>query len=110
MILSVYGRFFKIYIYTVIAPIMFSTFGGEPTQNVGKTFLKSYTAKCLEGVVIIIACIIFSLFASTSVSVDTSASAVTMVWKYIGDFIFQMLVLVGTIKMADATVREITGL
>ena len=42
MILSVYGRFFKLYMYTAIAPIPLSTFAGEPTQNVGKSFLKSY--------------------------------------------------------------------
>mgnify|MGYP003307432171 CR=1 FL=1 len=41
MILSVYGRFFKIYMYTAIAPIPLSTFAGEPTQSVGKSFLKS---------------------------------------------------------------------
>ena len=110
MILTVYGRFFKIYIYTIIAPILLSSFAGEPTQSVGTTFLKSYCAKCMEGVVIIIACIIFSLYATSTPVVDTSAEAVTMVWKYIGDFVFQMLVLVGTVKMSDAIVREITGL
>ena len=40
MILSVYGRFFKLYMYTAISPIPLSTFAGEPTQNVGKSFLK----------------------------------------------------------------------
>ena len=42
MILSVYGRFFKLYMYTAISPIPLSCFAGEPTQNVGKSFLKSY--------------------------------------------------------------------
>ena len=110
MILTVYGRFFKIYIYTIIAPILLSSFAGEPTQSVGTTFLKSYCAKCMEGVVIIIACIIFSLYATSTPVVDTSAEAVTMIWKYIGDFVFQMLVLVGTVKMSDAIVREKTRL
>ena len=41
MILSVYGRFFKMYMYTAIAPIPLSTFAGEPTQSIGKSFLKS---------------------------------------------------------------------
>ena len=35
MILTVYGRFFKLYMYTALAPIPLSTFAGEPTQNVG---------------------------------------------------------------------------
>ncbi len=110
MILTVYGRFFKIYLYTAISPIAFSTFSGEPTQNVGKSFLKGYSAVCLEGVIIILSCIIFSLFATSPPSVDASAEPVTMVWKYIGELIFNMLVLVGTVKISDRLVREMLGL
>ena len=110
MILTVYGRFFKLYLYTAIAPVPLSTFAGEPTQNVGKSFLKSYCAVCLEGAIIALACIIFSLFASSPPVVDASAAAVTQVWKYIGELVFNMLVLVGTIKLSDRVVREIMGL
>ena len=70
MILSVYGRFFKLYMYTAISPIPLSTFAGEPTQNVGKSFLKSYAGVCLEGAIIVLACIIFSVFASSPPVVD----------------------------------------
>lgn len=110
MIMTVYGRFFKLYLYTAISPIPLSTFAGEPTQNVGKSFLKSYCAVCLEGAIIVLACIIFSLFASSPPVVDASAAAVTQVWKYIGELVFNMLVLVGTIKLSDRVVREMMGL
>lgn len=110
MIMTVYGRFFKLYLYTAIAPIPLSTFAGEPTQNVGKSFLKSYCAVCLEGAIIVLSCIIFSLFASSPPVVDASASAVTQVWKYIGELVFNMLVLVGTVKLSDRVVREMMGL
>ncbi len=110
MIMSVYGRFFKLYLYTAIAPVPLATFAGEPTQNIGKSFLKSYSAVCLEGVIIVLSCIIFSLFASSPPVVDTSAAAVTQVWKYIGELVFNMLVLVGTIKMSDRIIREMMGL
>lgn len=110
MILTVYGRFFKLYLYTAIAPIPLSTFAGEPTQSVGKSFLKSFSAVCLEGAIIVLSCIIFSLFASSPPVVDANAAAVTQVWKYIGELIFNMLVLVGTIKMSDRVVREMMGL
>lgn len=110
MIMTVYGRFFKLYLYTAIAPIPLSTFAGEPVQNVGKSFLKSYTAVCLEGTIIVLSCIIFSLFASSPPVVDTNAAAVTQVWKYIAELIFNMLVLVGTIKISDRVVREMMGL
>lgn len=110
MILTVYGRFFKLYLYTALSPIPLSTFAGEPTQNVGKTFIKSYSEVCLEGAIIVLSCIIFSLFASTSPVVDVNAAAVTQVWKYIGELIFNMLVLVGTVKISDKIVREMMGL
>ncbi len=110
MIMTVYGRFFKLYLYTAIAPIPLSTFAGEPTQSVGKSFIKSYCAVCLEGVIIVLSCIIFSLFASSPPVVDANAATVTQVWKYIGELVFNMLVLVGTIKLSDRVVREMMGL
>lgn len=110
MILTVYGRFFKLYLYTAIAPIPLSTFAGEPSQNVGKSFIKSYSAVCLEGAIIVLACIIFSLFAGSSPSIDTSAEAVNQVWSYISQLVFNMLILVGTVKASDRVVKEMMGL
>lgn len=110
MIMSVYGRFFRLYLYTAIAPVPLSTFAGEPTQNVGKSFMKSYCAVCLEGAIVVLACIIFSLFAASPPAVDPDAAAVTQVWSYVGELIFNMLVLVGAVKMSDRVVREMMGL
>ena len=110
MIMTLYGRFFKLYMYTALAPIPLSTFAGEPSQNVGKSFIKSYCAVLLEGAVIVLACIIFSLFASTPPVVDANAAAVTQVWAYIGELVFNMLVLVGAVKMSDRIIREMMGL
>ena len=110
VILTVYGRFFKLYMYTAIAPIPLSTFAGEPSQSVGKSFVRSYAAVCLEGAIIMLACIIFSLFASAPPAVDATAPVVTQVWGYIGELIFNLLVLVGMVKMSDRIVREMMGL
>ena len=110
MIMTVYGRFFKLYMYTALAPIPLSTFAGEPSQNVGKSFIKSYCAVLLEVAVIVLACIIFSLFASTPPVVNPDAAAVTQVWAYIGELVFNMLVLVGAVKMSDRIIREMMGL
>ena len=110
MIMSVYGRFFLFFLYTAIAPIPLSSFAGEPSQNIGRSFLKSYAAVCLEGAIVVLACIIFSLFAASPPVVDPDAAAVTMVWSYIGELIFNMLVLVGAVKMSDRVVREMMGL
>lgn len=110
MIFSVYGRFFRLYMYTAIAPIPLSSFAGSPTQSVGISFLKSYAGVCLEGAIIVLACVIFSVFASSPPTVNPDAAAATMVWNYIAELAFNMLILVGTVKMADRVVREMMGL
>lgn len=111
MILTVYGRMFKLYMYTAIAPIPLSAFAGEPTQSVGKNFIRSYTGVCMEGAVIALACIIFSAFAASPPAIgDQSLSAVTIVWNYVGELIFNLLVLVGAVKASDRIVKEIMGL
>ena len=110
MIMTVYGRFFKIYLYTAIAPVPLASFSGEPSSSVGKSFIKSYAAVCLEGAIIVLGCIIFSLFAASPPVVDETAAAVNQVWTYVGELIFNMIVLVGTVKMSDRVVKEMMGL
>ena len=110
MILTVYSRMFKLYMYTAIAPVPLSSFAGEPTSNVGKNFLRSYAGVCLEGAIIALACIIFSVMATSPPAVDPNVSAVTAVWSYVGELIFNLLVLVGAVRMSDRIVKEILGL
>lgn len=111
MIMSVYGRFFRLYTYTALAPIPLSTFAGEGTSGIGIHFLKSYAGVCLESAVIVIACMIFTAFSSSSpASLSQNMSAVNVVWSYIGETIFSMLVLVGAIKMSDRISKEMMGL
>lgn len=111
MILTVYGRLFKMYMYTALAPVPLASFAGEPSQNIGKTFVHSYAGVCMEGAVIALACIIFSVFAASPPSVaDPSLSAVNIVWNYVAELIFNLLVLVGAVKAADQIVKEMMGL
>ncbi|MEA4893998.1 MAG: hypothetical protein VB064_01915 [Oscillospiraceae bacterium] len=112
MILTVYSRFFKLYMYTALAPIPLSTFAGETTSSTGKAFIKSYLGVCLEGAIIVLACLIFSAFTASGSPgiVDSDASAVTMVWGYLAETIFNMLVLVGLVKGADRIVKEMLAL
>jgi len=110
MILTVYGRFFKLYMYTAISPIPLAAAAGEGTQSTAFTFIKSYVGVCLEGAIIVLACVIFTAFSSSPPAIDPTASATTMLWTYIGEILFNMLVLVGTIKMSDRIVKEMMGL
>ena len=110
LILTVYGRMFKLFMYAAIAPIPLSSFAGEETGNIGKSFLKSFAGVCLEGAIIVLACVIYSLFASAPPSVSTGASAITQVWTYVGEIVFNMLVLVGTVKLSDQVVSKMLGI
>lgn len=112
MVLTVYGRFFKIFMATALAPIPLSSFAGEPSANIGKSFLKSYAALCLQGCVIVLACVIFSAFASEPPTLGNTdgLSAVNVVWMYVGELLFNMLVLAGAIKTSDRLIRELMGL
>ena len=111
MILTVYSRFFKLYIATAIAPVPLASFAGQPSSSVGMAFVKSYSAICLEGCVSVLACVIFSAFASTPPAiVDSTLAPATIVWNYVGELVFNMLVLVGAIKMSDRLIRELMGL
>ncbi len=111
MILTVYGRFFKLYLFTALAPIPLATFGGEGTSQSGRTFIKSYVGVCMEGAVIVLACLIYSAFLSSGTTglPNTGTTAVTMVWAYLGETVFNMLILVGLVKGADHVVKEIFG-
>lgn len=112
IVLTVYGRFFKIFMATALAPIPLASFAGEPSANIGKSFLKSYAALCLQGCVIVLACVIFSAFASAPPTLGGAAglTAVNVVWLYVGELLFNMLVLVGAVKASDRLIRELMGL
>ena len=110
LLLTVYGRFFRIYMYTAIAPIPLSTLAGQPTENIARSFLKSYAGVCLQGVVIVLACIIFTAFAATAPEMDTTLDPLEMVWKYISELIFNMLILLGLVKGSDRIIHDMMGL
>ena len=110
LLLTVYGRFFRIYMYTAIAPIPLSTMAGQPTESIGKSFLKSYAGVCLQGVVIVLACVIFSAYAASMPNMDTSLDPIRMVWVYVGEVTFNMLVLVGLVKGSDRIIHDMMGL
>ena len=111
LILTVYGRFFRLYMYTALSPVPLASLAGEGTASMGKAFIKSYVGVCMEGAVIILACLIYSAFLSSGApAVDPSLPAVTMAYQYVGQVIFNMLVLTAMVKGAERIVREMFGL
>ena len=110
LLLTVYGRFFRIYMYAAIAPIPLATMAGQPTENIAKSFLKSFAGVCLQGVVIVLACVIFTAYAASMPQMNTSYEPLKMVWKYVTEVVFNMLVLVGLVKGSDRIIHDMMGL
>lgn len=110
LIMTVYGRFFKLYMYTALAPVPIAAFGSSETAATGKAFVKSYIGVCLEGAVIVLACLIYSAYMGSGGTATPSGSAVSMVWSYVAEMIFNMLILVGLVKGSDRIVHEMMGL
>lgn len=111
LLLTVYGRFFRLYMFTALVPLPLASFAGQTISSSGRAFIKSYIGVCMEGAVIVLACLIYSAFLSSSApAVDTSLPAVTMAWEYIGQLIFNMLILTGLVRGASRIVKEMFGL
>lgn len=111
LIMTVYGRFFRLYMFTALAPLPLASFAGEDTSFMGKAFLKSYLGVCMEGAIVVLACLIFSAFAASGAPIaDTSLPVVTMSWQYVAQTIFNMLILVALIKGAERIAKEMFGL
>ena len=111
LLLTVYGRFFRLYLFTALAPLPLASFAGEGTSASGKQFIKSYIGVCMEGAVVVLACIIYSAFLSSSTpAADATLGAATMVWQYVGQMVFNMLILTGLVRGSDRIIKEMLGL
>ncbi len=116
LILTVFGRFFKIYMFAALSPIPLSTFGSESTQEVGRNFLKSFTAICAEGLIIGLALIVFTAYSQNPVITFEG----TVIFEWVGNLaeeitfmftqVFHMILLLGIIKGADQIVHRMFGM
>lgn len=105
------AAFFKMYMYTALAPVPLSAFAGEPTQNIGKSFLKKAMRRyALGGAIHRLGLHHLLRVCVQPPVVDPNAAPASMVWSYIGELIFNMLILVGAVKMADRLVKEMMGI
>ena len=112
MLLTVYGRFFRLYLCTAISPLPLASFGGNVTSQTGRQFIKSYIGVCIEGAIIVVACVIFNAYmgSGTMGVVSSNTDGFTLVFAYLVEVIFSMLVLVGLVKGSDRIVKEMLAL
>lgn len=60
------ARVFELLVYTAIAPLPLATLSCDGFQDIGKGFLKSYVAVCLQAIVIVIMFTVFAAMVSSS--------------------------------------------
>ena len=89
IMLVVYGRLFKIYLHIAVSPPFIACSAGKSTMSVFATFIKSFAAICLEGLLIVVVCIIFSAFANgfdiNNPTENTEISAEENISNAVGD-------------------------
>lgn len=113
VLLTVYGRFFKVYLYMIISPIPLATFAAKSTSQISISFIKNYIGVGLEAAVIIASIQLYKVYSTTvldSPLIDTTATASSMVWGYLTTTIFNILILVIIIKTSTSLVKEMFGL
>lgn len=109
VVLQVYGRFFKVYMYAAVSPMFLSTYAWEG-MNTSKAFLKSFFGVCVEGLLIIVACLIYqSLTLNAAGTYTPGDGAVLYLTKYMAQTIFGMFVLIGAVKLTGSIVKEMIG-
>lgn len=67
------GRFIEIYMYVAISPIPIATFPSEDLSQIGKNFLKSFAAVCLQGTLIYLILTFFPVILSDNLLNENSA-------------------------------------
>lgn len=108
IVLTVYGRFFRIFMYVAISPLPLATIAGQPTESIGFHFLKSFVGVCLQGAIITLAFIIFSVFIKDIP--ELKSIEISDIWEYVTQLIFCMLILLGVVKGSDRITHEMLGL
>ncbi len=101
-----YTRYIKLYLYTAVSGIFVSTLAGEESRSIGISYIKSYLGVCFQGVIIILALIIYSALLQNTNSTKALALAkdgdsIGAIFEY-GKYMFLgIFVTLGICKGAD---------
>lgn len=104
--LVVFGRLFQLLIYTAVSPIPIATFISDSLSGTGKRFLMDYAAVCLQGVIIIVGCVIYAaIMSSVTFGAFTGNGGNIAIWKGILSVLALLLVVV----KSGAWAKKLTG-
>lgn len=109
LIVTVYLRFFKFYIFMALIPLAASTTAAANTQQHGLSFLKNYIGLMLEGVIIVLAFIVFAAFSSDGRPLFTGIAAYTGLGGfavYVAERLVFGSILVIIVKSADSIIQR----
>lgn len=121
VLLTVLGRFFKIFLYSMIAPVPLALLACEETDHMGKRYLASFFCVCMEGLVIAGACTLFAAcFANGSILTQFGGAAkLAEALSVFGDsaesiagqvmLLLDISIFAGMVKGSDRVVRELIG-
>ncbi|MDR3209969.1 MAG: hypothetical protein LBT36_05020 [Oscillospiraceae bacterium] len=110
--LKIYGRFFRIAIYTSLAPIPLAGFAGDSTAFMGKAFVKGVAGIAIEGGIIMLACGIWAVLARTldPEIISSGATSTAIVFAYLAEVLFGVLLLVTSVMGSEKLVHHVLGL
>lgn len=122
VLLTVLGRWFKIYLYVMIAPVPVSLLSCEGADRVGKSYLFSFFAICMEGLAIAAACVIFAMYIRSGdiLKMNGGSNVLTQAFSVFGEdggqvlanqvgMLLNMSIFAGLVKGSDRLVREMVG-
>lgn len=113
LLTMVWGRFLRMYLYTAVAPVFIAIGGGEATQNAAATFIKSWVSVCLQGVIMMLALVIYTKLITTdssqAVQLIESGETLAGIMRYARDFSVGAFVTILLCKSADQIINKMIG-
>lgn len=114
IILTVIGRYFKIYVLGAIAPLGIVCFASNETRQYARNFVNAFIGFSVEGLVIAMALIVFAGYLESPL-IDTVVFEGIFSWlgdsakelAYSYEQIFDMLLFLGIVKGSDQIVHQI---
>ena len=100
-----YGRSLQFYLYVAIAPIPFSTLANSEISSIGKNYLKSFSAICLQGVLIFLVLRFYGTLANQVLSTVDFTSMLDVFVKMLVTYAALLLTLVVSGSMAKSVMN-----
>ena len=96
------GRFIEIYIYLAVAPIPLATLISDEQSQIGKNFIKSFAAVCIQGFLIYLVLTFFPLLFMSLTTATSLHRASAMGIQFIGFGLILIMALFNTNKWAKS--------